>query len=387
MKILFVTRGYPSKGKPMDGNYEAIQAKAIDKRGHDVINISIKWKSLIHFFTNRKIKQRKDEGVFVYEYTGILPVIPFLFSSNCSLVLWVKKRILCKVYSSIVLNHGIPDLVHSHSLFISEYAIVLKEKFSIPIVFTEHWSQLNSSKINKSLYRKGVAYQKADAIIAVSNSFSANIQNHFKIKSHVIHNMVEEKFFKMCKNSLRNNKYAFVSVGSLISGKGFDILIHAFKRAQFGANVFLNIIGDGIEREKLQKTIIDLNLQNQVFLLGLKSSLEVNEIMANSDSFVLASRRETFGIVYIEAMAKGLPVVATRCGGPEEFINSENGILVNVDNVEELTTALMFIYEQKENYNRDLIRKYCYDNFSEKVISSQILEIYDLVIKKDKKIK
>ena len=77
--------------------------------------------------------------------------------------------------------------------------------------------------------------------------------------------------------------------------------------------------------------------------------MEVSSILAHADIFVLASRKETFGIVYVEAMAKGLPVIATKCGGPEEFVNKENGILVPVDNVEELSKAMLLMYKEGQH--------------------------------------
>ena len=146
MKVLFITRGYPSKANPMDGNYEAVQAKAIKAKGHEVINISIKWKSVFYLFKWNRFKYKNDEGIQVYEYVGILPTIPFVFN-NDRLSLWMKKRILCKVYSKIFKKQEKPNVVHSHSLFISEFAIALKKKYSLPIVFTEHWSKLNTENI------------------------------------------------------------------------------------------------------------------------------------------------------------------------------------------------------------------------------------------------
>ena len=99
MKVLFITRGYPSKANPMDGNYEAVQAKAIKAKGHEVINISIKWKSVFYLFKWNRFKYKNDEGIQVYEYVGILPTIPFVFN-NDRLSLWMKKRILCKYSKS-----------------------------------------------------------------------------------------------------------------------------------------------------------------------------------------------------------------------------------------------------------------------------------------------
>ena len=376
MKVLFITRGYPSKANPMDGNYEAVQAKAIKAKGHEVINISIKWKSVFYLFKWNRFKYKNDEGIQVYEYVGILPTIPFVFN-NDRLSLWMKKRILCKVYSKIFKKQEKPNVVHSHSLFISEFAIALKKKYSLPIVFTEHWSKLNTENIDVNLYRKGQVYHEANNVIAVSNALSEKMLKHFGVKSQVIYNMVDNSFFdEVSIDDVSHSKFTFVSVGNLLVGKGFDTLVKAFFESKFPSNVVLNIIGEGGEREKLEELIRALHLTDRVKLLGVKSPVEVSSILAHADIFVLASRKETFGIVYVEAMAKGLPVIATKCGGPEEFVNKQNGILVPVDNVEELSKAMLLMYKEGQHYCKHAIRKYSYENFSQDVVADKILKVY-----------
>ena len=104
-------------------------------------------------------------------------------------------------------------------------------------------------------------------------------------------------------------------------------------------------------------------------------------MLETSDCFVLASKSETFGIVYIEAMAKGLPVIATRCGGPEEFVNKDNGLLVDVGDCEALTEAMVYMMNHKDLYNKEMIRQFCLENFSESAIADKIIEEYNKVIK------
>ena len=189
--------------------------------------------------------------------------------------------------------------------------------------------------------------------------------------------MVDNSFFdEVSIDDVSHSKFTFVSVGNLLVGKGFDTLVKAFFESKFPSNVVLNIIGEGGEREKLEELIRALHLTDRVKLLGVKSPVEVSSILAHADIFVLASRKETFGIVYVEAMAKGLPVIATKCGGPEEFVNKENGILVPVDNVEELSKAMLLMYKEGQHYCKHAIRKYSYENFSQDVVADKILKVY-----------
>ena len=118
-------------------------------------------------------------------------------------------------------------------------------------------------------------------------------------------------------------------------------MIEAFHQANFNNDVYLYIIGEGHLHPNLQKMINTFGLNEQIKLLGMMNRNEIGQIMQKSDAFVLASRVETFGVVYIEAMLAGLPVIATACGGPEEFVDEDNGILIPVDNVELLAKAMI----------------------------------------------
>jgi glycosyltransferase involved in cell wall biosynthesis len=148
----------------------------------------------------------------------------------------------------------------------------------------------------------------------------------------------------------------------------------------------LYIIGDGSEREKLQNLIDENELQEKVILCGQKSADKVSKLLESSDCFVLTSRRETFGIVYIEAMAKGMPVIATKCGGPENFVNSGNGLLIPIDNIEATTNALDYMFIHAHNYDSARIKRDCYENFSEECISRKIIDVYKSILSNEKKI-
>lgn len=382
MKILFIARGYPTKDNLMIGNYEAVQAQAMVKQGHQVAFIVLSWMSVIHVFKERTVTCRKTDGIYVYEYKALLPIFPKI-SFGYKYLLYFKKKALRKVYQKCIMQFGIPDVVHSHSLFCSEWAVTLKEKYHLPLVFTEHWSKLNVSQIDKYMKQRGTAYKKADAIIAVSHALSERLFHFFGVSSCVIFNMVDDNFFSSTKCvTKKDSAFHFIAVGALIKRKGYELLIKAFAKACFARNVYLDIVGEGVEISNLQNLIKQLGLQGQVVLHGLKTPKQVAQMLYDSNAFVLSSFVETFGIVLIEAMANGLPVVATTCGGPEEFVTEKSGLLIPPGDVEALSDAMIKIYRNKENYNSEEIRNYCYSSFSQQVIAKKIIEIYNHVINK-----
>jgi len=140
--------------------------------------------------------------------------------------------------------------------------------------------------------------------------------------------------------AIRTGPWQIVSAGRLVREKGFDLLISAIGRlAQRNRDCQLTIYGDGPEKARLEAQIVAEGLSDQVRLAGHVA--DPGAAMAGADLFVLASRREGFGNVLVEAMHQGLPVLATRCGGPDSFISDgENGWLVPPGDAQILATRI-----------------------------------------------
>ena len=94
---------------------------------------------------------------------------------------------------------------------------------------------------------------------------------------------------------------------------------------------------------------------------------------------VLPSLYETFGVTLIEAMASGLPVIATRCGGPEELVNKDTGILVEPDNCNALISAINYMIDNLQDYSPELISRYARERFSYKSVGRQFDKVYHTV--------
>ena len=378
MKVLFVTRGFPSKENPMSGNYEAVQAKAIVAKGHEVSVIAIKWRNPLHIFKCGRVKHRVVDGIHIYECQRVMLYLPRIFLPK------IEQRVMQwqfrKVYRQYEKERGVPDVVHAHIIRYAAPAIFLKKEHNLPFVITEHWTTMNTESIPQRIMYQSFAYQIADRVICVSEALAANLRLKCNIQPLVINNMVNDQFFKGCKNERNDKAFRFIGVGALRRNKRFDILVEAFALCHFPDNVCMDIIGEGDERQLIENKIRQFDLGGQVKLLGVKTPEEVNDLLCQSDCFVLSSRLETFAIVVIEAMAKGLPVVATRSGGPETFVRKEDGILVPKENAEELAKAMKNMIEHYQEYDADEIRRHCYDNFSQDVISDKIINVYKEVL-------
>jgi glycosyltransferase involved in cell wall biosynthesis len=379
MYICIVSRGFPSKSDPGNGIFELDQAEALSNEGHKVILLILDFRSI---FKKRRF------GFYIKDKNDKIPafVVSFpLGNIEHSIFVFFAKKITSIGAGILIKKYGIPDLFHSHFLNITNLALEIKKLYKVPLVATEHSSSLNADVISNSVFRIGAnTYKDVDIIISVSNSMRNRLIYHFDIDSYVVPNIVCLNNFNSVLQLSRiksDNRFVFVSVGTLNYNKGFDLLLNAFKDSDFPNNVYLNIIGQGELSEELSELIVKLNLQAQVKLLGYKTRAEIYNYLSNSDVFVLASRGETFGVAYIEALLFGLPIIATNSGGPKDIVNSDNGLLVSVDDIYELKSSLKFMYKNAKYYNPHLISQDTINNFSPKAVANMLHTFYMMVTK------
>jgi glycosyltransferase involved in cell wall biosynthesis len=225
-------------------------------------------------------------------------------------------------------------------------------------------------------------YPQLDLLISVSTALRKNIQEQIGTDSIVIPNMLGHEFLHKTKNEHRNNKIKIITTGRLVEGKKFDLLIRAL--SNINTPYDLNIIGNGPIKNKLELLIQQLNLTEKIHLLGHKNKNELVCLLEQSDLFVLPSQSETFGVSYIEALACGLPIIATDCGGPKDFVTKENGLLIPTNNLEALKNAIEFMIEHINDYDKVAIAEDCKKRFSPKTIAKELTLIFEKIINKNK---
>ncbi len=383
--ILILPSWYPTITCPIRGTFILQQVMALRRAGVKVGVIYPDFRSLRelkipaladnHFQTSICM----DRGVPTYRYHGWN--ISRLKLEPC---LWKRqaKRLFC-LYTA---KHGIPDLIHVHSILwggVSAAEIAASE--NIPYLITEHASNYAQGMISswqEPYIRRTV--KTAAKVMAVSKALADKLIPYTEGKRiEVLPNMVDTGYFILPPVQRKINPFRFLTVARLTPKKGVDLLIRAFARVfSQEQNVFLDIGGDGEQRPELEALVKDLFIQDRVSFLGELSLEQVRESMWHANAFVLPSYVETFGVVLIEAMATGLAAIATSCGGPDEFINSDTGRLVKPGDVEELSNALKSIYEHRFELDRreSGIRAYIVNNYSDTVIVEKLLGFYNQVL-------
>lgn len=374
MYSMIISRGFPTNKYKMNGIFEFDQAKALANAGCKVVFAAIDVRS-IRRWRKWGLERHLIDGVNVYVLNipgGRLPKA--VLHKVTSLGLGILYKLILK-------EIGKPDVLHAHFTEIGYVAAKLKQQINVPLVITEHSSLINAPVIEKQLIKiASVAYEQADAVIAVSPALANAIKDKLNIKALYVPNIVDTDLFTYTKRGA-SNTFDFVSIGNLNYGKRMDLTIEAFYSAfRDFQEVTLTIFGEGNERYKLESIIKKYSLENRVKLMGMCSRTIIKDKLKNSDCFVLASRSETFGVAYIEALASGVPVISTKCGGPEVFVHEKNGVIVPVDDLKELVRAMIYMYKNISIFDREKISAEVKMKFSPECVSKELLKVYEDII-------
>lgn len=363
-------RGIPTKRYPLNGIFEFDQARALVEAGNEVDYLAIDMRSIRR---TRKwgISVFYREGVRVAEYNFPIGVAPLSIHEV------VGTRMALRLYKMLYQNNE-PDIIHAHFTNYGEIASNIAKKYRKPLVITEHSSRMNNTDIELPLLKQAIhAYSGADSIIAVSTALAKQIRYHTGFESIVIPNMIGVDAFYLCQKKPHEG-VGFITTCSLERHKRPEELLEAFiSVAEENSNIFLGVVGEGSLKTKLQTIAERSIVKDRIKFYGLCNRNEIAEIYSGYDCFVLPSYRETYGVSFIEALAAGLPVIATRCGGPEDFINDNNGLLISVDNKYELQDALKKMVLTHGQYDSHRIKNDIRNQVSGEKVVQKIQEVYE----------
>lgn len=365
MHILVIPSFYSERNTPVSGLFFKRLTKLLNL-DHKVGLIYVEQQSLKFFFNNifRGYFFTEDvieEGVLTYRYYALNLLNQYKIGSL--IWIWLSKQ-LAKKY---IKECGVPDVIFAHNVFNAGIAAKqISDIYKIPYVITEHSSSWLYGGINSnSLKIAEYIFENSICNISVSSSLKISIQRLISgLEFIVIPNVVNTDLFKI--NLEKNEKFTFLNIGHLYENKGHYYLISEFKKfIEINNNSQLLIYGIGPERNNIVKLIRNLKLENHVFLMGNAFPKELSSILGKAHCLVSSSKKETFGVVLIEAMSCGVPVIATRSGGPEDFVFEFNGLLVNYGIPDDLSNAMIKLFSNHNSYDPKLIRQYTIDNFGE----------------------
>lgn len=269
------------------------------------------------------------------------------------------------------------DVINTHfAVPTGPTGVILSRLFKIPNVLSMHGGDIYDpskalSPHRNFLLRKVVQYvlNQSTYRLAESEDVKARAVNYYKPKREIsiIPWGLKEPIFKKTsrvKLGLSKDEFSIIAIGRLVRRKGLDYLLRAVAKIQI-PTIKVLLIGEGPEQEHLESLAATLGIRQQIVFLSTVSEERKFQYLSASDLFVLPSLHEGFGIVFLEAMYCGLPIVTTDTGGQTDFVNDgHNGFLVPVGDVEAIAEKITTLFQnhdlraQISANNREDVKKF-----------------------------
>ena len=394
MKVLVLSHMFPHPEQLGSGSFIFEQVKALQARGIDVRVLVGRpyWIRSRNPLRAWNCNRRYNAYLFSqrwWNYKGI-PVryvyykVIWKFCSHSYFYSKAMNRIISEVRENFRF-----EIIHAHTSYLDGSAArIIAERFNIPYLITEHtgpFSILTSHPIIKYFTVK--ALNHANSVVAVSrflkNQISAHMKPSLRELITVIPNGVDEQVFRpMTVWNPNTEAPRILFVGYFVPVKNLPILLEAFSFVQQKIpGSTLKLVGCGetvVQEQEVLNMIHRLGLENSVSMTGFLPQEKVALIMRQEcDLLVLSSQLETFGCVLTEAMASGRPVVATRCGGPEDIVISEAiGELCMPNSVGALSEAIIKVAQRLREYDQNQIRSVAVAHFSYRLVAELIHKEY-----------
>lgn len=288
-----------------------------------------------------------------------------------------------------------PDIIHAQHLWILPYCA---SKTGIPYIATAHGTDLKGFRADER-YREYalVGARKASKIITISNQVDREVEELYGIpkesRSLIFNGFDNEIFYPMKRDRFQvlskyyiheEPEYIVTFVGKLAHFKGVDVLLRAAKIYERELkSVITFIIGNGDQYQNLLDIKTELELKH-IHFLGHRSQGSIAELLSIADVSTVPSRVEPFGLVAIEALACGTPVVATNQGGLPDFIDSRVGSLVPVEDDIALAEAIIReVTNPNKSEKSKFAARYSHEGFSWDRVAREVENIYREVLENE----
>jgi glycosyltransferase involved in cell wall biosynthesis len=271
-----------------------------------------------------------------------------------------------------------PDLIHLQ--VVGKNAIMRREFFPrVPFVITEHWSgYLRGEKkllAPEPIVRK--AFQDAQKVSAVSPFLATALTQKFGIQNiRLLPNLIEREEFLQEKN---DTAFVFLSVADLDDRiKNISGVLRAFENIHTTQNIIYRIVGDGKDKSALMQLAGQLKFGENIKIefTGRLSNPDALKEIRKANALIVNSRMETFGMVAAESIFAGVPVICTKCGGPEMFVDKTNGILIPKDDPEELIRAIEKMCHEASSFSSAEMSDSISKRFGKDTVREALLDLY-----------
>tara|TARA_R110001592_G_scaffold363221_3_gene681724 strand:+ start:115084 stop:116187 length:1104 start_codon:yes stop_codon:yes gene_type:complete len=310
-----------------------------------------------------------------------------VFNLNSSASKWSKIRAAKKIFQDLLKEKGQPKAIHLHVASpLGIIALLATKTFNCKLMITEHWTGYRSGLFSKAPAVQKIItkqlFKKASIIMVVSKSLKDDLLNLQLTKEEKLLitpnpiSLLEENIPLNTKDSSKINMLSVADFNE--QNKNFIGILSAFEKAITTLpKLHWTIIGDGPDKITFEKILNSSPAKNHVTLLGRKPQAYVLQHYSEYDFLVSFSRFETFAMVPAEAIASGIPVIATKSGGPEHYVNNKNGILIESDNSEQLLDAIKTLSITFTEYSIEQLRNSLPSAFSPSHFTKTLTKLYN----------
>jgi len=275
------------------------------------------------------------------------------------------------------------DLIHARFTYPSIYiGSILKEKYNVPLLATIHedsgWFEeeriMNHPRFIQAWESATILTRENTTELSLLHQYNKNVACAAAGYDSLVYTIKDKSLCRDELNLNRDDKILF-TFGPLDERKGFQDLISAISHLPVDyQDVKCYISGSGSYKQHLSNLIKQMGLEKQVFLINRLNDKEVMKWINASDLFIFPSLRESFGIIQIEALGCGTPVIASTNVGSKDIINNACGYLFKTGDSLDLVFKIM--KGLKMIWDREKIHHYTEDKYSWKVVSKQYDELY-----------
>ena len=370
MNILMIPSWYGTKTAPLLGSFYKEQAEELAARGH---RVAVLYAEVGGSFRPADNQKMHDVVNGVETYIWVKPnLTPRWEKGRC----FQRTRMLERMYRQLEKTWGRPDVVNLRSSLQGYEAVTLCRRHQLPLFFMEHSSFVVTEGKNSAARKRLYAVMDAANVNACVGSTLLAVMQPYKADTRVIPDFVDERRFFIREKEDPHAPFTFAAMGQLRPIKGHDTLIRAFARLRQMTDrpVQLRIAGAGGLREYLQGIIREEGLEEVCHLVGNIPREQVVDFMNDCDCFVCSSRTEMLSCVLHECAACGRPAIGTMCGGPQDIITDETGLLVPVDDVEAMAEAMLTMLDKAPTYDRQAIRRHIIEKFGRDAVCNALVQ-------------
>jgi len=353
MKIIVITSFYPNTCDPTRAVFIKSLVSELDEKADIVVISPLPY---VPFFLRKKEKYRCLHGLPYKEYYDKIKVYRPRY------LVFPKTELLNGIMYAFGIFKALRKLsrqsnkqnviVHTHSAYPDAVgSIIACRLLKLPVVTTVHGSDINVMPKNPFL-RPQIRYalNRSNGIVAVSRKLIKKIEK-LSVSNEIKHipcaGYNPDSFSSVHSDDRVNNTYRIIFIGNLVKIKGVDLLINAVAKLKNSMNMQLDIIGKGPEMQKLRQMTKDRSLEHVVKFYGIVEHEKIALHLQKANLLCLPSYNEGTPNVVIEALASGLPVLATKVGALPDIVNDTNGILVNTGKIDELINGVLQAQSRK----------------------------------------